>query len=279
MKAVNTLWSTHLSQGSQIPQILQGIRQKLHRTIRDNREDLGPNADQLFDSDYHHKDNTKACKTCCDPKRSKSRQERGPKAHREKDSPVIHYGTIGSANSLMVGSEEREKFYNEFGTICFEMEAAVLMEYQCLVIRGISDYSDSHKNKDWQPYAAATAAAYAQELIMSLPSPVHGVNYNPCQTPTMNKDEPSTSQNPDPVDTTGLHRLDLKTDHVHWTVYRSRNPLFTGREDILRDLEATIRDAVKDSSSPNQRTIVISGMGGQGKSEICLQLADRVRQM
>ncbi|KAL8650448.1 MAG: hypothetical protein Q9226_005138 [Calogaya cf. arnoldii] len=78
-----------------------------------------------------------------------------------------------------------------------------------------------------------------------------------------------------------LTSLDLysKTAHVHWTVYRSRNPLFTGRDDILRDLEAAIRDAVKDSSDPDQRTIAISGMGGQGKSEICLQLAYRVRQI
>jgi hypothetical protein len=46
------------------------------------------------------------------------------------------------------------------------MEAAGLMDnFPCLVIRGICDYSDTHKNKDWQPYAAATAAAYAKELL------------------------------------------------------------------------------------------------------------------
>ncbi|KAE8139545.1 hypothetical protein BDV38DRAFT_280898 [Aspergillus pseudotamarii] len=44
------------------------------------------------------------------------------------------------------------------------MEAAGLMDnFPCLVIRGICDYADSHKNKDWQEYAAATAAAYAKE--------------------------------------------------------------------------------------------------------------------
>jgi nucleoside phosphorylase len=37
--------------------------------------------------------------------------------------------------------------------------------FPCLVIRGICDYADSHKNKRWQPYAAATAAAYAKELL------------------------------------------------------------------------------------------------------------------
>jgi nucleoside phosphorylase len=51
------------------------------------------------------------------------------------------------------------------------MEAAGLMdEFSCLVIRGICDYADSHKNKRWQPYAAATAAAYMKELLNVIPA-------------------------------------------------------------------------------------------------------------
>ncbi|KAH6625498.1 ankyrin repeat protein, partial [Boeremia exigua] len=51
------------------------------------------------------------------------------------------------------------------------MEAAGLMNnFPCLVIRGISDYADSHKNDRWQPYAAATAAAYAKELSSVVPA-------------------------------------------------------------------------------------------------------------
>ena len=41
-------------------------------------------------------------------------------------------------------------------------------DFPCLVIRGISDYADSHKNDHWQGYAAITAAAYAKELVNSL---------------------------------------------------------------------------------------------------------------
>jgi hypothetical protein len=56
------------------------------------------------------------------------------------------------------------------GILCFEMEAAGLMNnFQCLIIRGICDYADSHKNKGWQPYAAATAAACAKELLLTIP--------------------------------------------------------------------------------------------------------------
>jgi nucleoside phosphorylase len=49
------------------------------------------------------------------------------------------------------------------------MEAAGLMDhFPCLVIRGICDYSDTHKNKEWQGYAAMTAAAYAKDLLYKI---------------------------------------------------------------------------------------------------------------
>ncbi len=35
-------------------------------------------------------------------------------------------------------------------------------------IRGICDYADSYKTKQWQPYAATTAVAYAKELLQMI---------------------------------------------------------------------------------------------------------------
>lgn len=67
--------------------------------------------------------------------------------------------------------------------------------------------------------------------------------------------------------------------NAHWIVPRHPNPLFTGREDLLRELEVTIREAVNSPMNRAQCRIVISGIGGQGKSEICLQLTRRLRQM
>jgi len=64
----------------------------------------------------------------------------------------------------------RDTLAKEKGVLCFEMEAAGLMNhFPCLVIRGICDYSDSHKNKEWQGYAAMTAAAYARDLLRRIP--------------------------------------------------------------------------------------------------------------
>jgi nucleoside phosphorylase len=46
------------------------------------------------------------------------------------------------------------------------MEAAGLVDnFPCIVIQGICDYADSHKNKGWQEHAAAIAAAFAKELL------------------------------------------------------------------------------------------------------------------
>lgn len=65
----------------------------------------------------------------------------------------------------------REQLRRELGILCFEMEAAGLIEsLPFVVIRGISDYADSHKNQLWQGYAAATAAAYAKELMSVIPA-------------------------------------------------------------------------------------------------------------
>jgi hypothetical protein len=66
---------------------------------------------------------------------------------------------------------ERDRVSAELGgVLCFEMEAAGLMNnFPCLVIRGICDYADSHKNKKWQVYAAGTAAACAKEVLSVIP--------------------------------------------------------------------------------------------------------------
>jgi nucleoside phosphorylase len=118
----------------------------------------GEDHDQLFEATYDHEGDD----TCeaCDPSRIVQRPTRG------NPVPMIHYGNIASGNEVMKHGITRDKIAKEEGVICFEMEAAGLMDnFRCLVIRGICDYADSHKNKIWQPYAAATAAAFARVLL------------------------------------------------------------------------------------------------------------------
>jgi hypothetical protein len=90
----------------------------------------------------------------------------------------------------------RDRLAQELDIICFEMEAAGLMDVlPCLPIRGICDYSDSHKAKDWQKYAAAVAAAYAREFLEALPAsgdaPRH---YYPSSRPRMPAILPATAK-------------------------------------------------------------------------------------
>ncbi|KAH0533236.1 hypothetical protein TsFJ059_001827 [Trichoderma semiorbis] len=130
------------------------------------REDFdypGLEHDQLFRSAYDHIEGQPNC-NICDSKQLLVRKSR------TDGNPIIHYGIIGSANQVMRDGITREKLRQEKGIICFEMEAAGLMDSMpCLAIRGICDYADSHKNKRWQPYAAAAAAAYAKELLSAIP--------------------------------------------------------------------------------------------------------------
>jgi nucleoside phosphorylase len=92
--------------------------------------------------------------------------------------PDIHYGLLASGNQLMRDDALWEKYCTELGILCFEMEAAGLMDsFPCLVIRGISNYSDPHKNDRWKVSAAA-AAACAKDLLLTMPT------YDVDRTPT-----------------------------------------------------------------------------------------------
>ena len=64
-------------------------------------------------------------------------------------------------------AETRDKISKDAGgALCFDMEAAGLMnDFQCIVVRGIADYADSHTNDDWHAYGAVTAAGCAKELL------------------------------------------------------------------------------------------------------------------
>jgi nucleoside phosphorylase len=78
-----------------------------------------------------------------------------PKLTEEDDNPAVHYRLIASANQVMNDAFIRNKLAAEKDVLCFETEAAGLLNhFPCLVIRGICNYADSHKNKEWQGYSA-----------------------------------------------------------------------------------------------------------------------------
>jgi nucleoside phosphorylase len=118
--------------------------------------------DILFSANYKHIDKNRTCEGCVVAAKNDDVVDQRPRR-----SPKVHYGNIASGNAVMKDGLERDRLAERDNIICFEMEAAGLMDdFPCLVIRGVSDYADSHKNGKWQLYAAAVAAAFAKKLLL-----------------------------------------------------------------------------------------------------------------
>ncbi|KAK1248600.1 hypothetical protein MKX08_006820, partial [Trichoderma sp. CBMAI-0020] len=168
LTAVNGLETDYEIHGHQLEESINGVLEKLPRLRRKYARPL-PSTDRLYQSAAIHPlliDEN--CSNCCDNDSSNMivRVDRT----QEDDNPAIHYGLIASANQVMKDALIRDKLIKEKDVLCFEMEAAGLMnQFPCLVIRGICDYSDSHKNKEWQGYAAMAAAAYTKDLLSRIP--------------------------------------------------------------------------------------------------------------
>lgn len=161
--AVTALRAKHELSPSRIPSILQ---QRLGKTSGYGRP---KSPDRLFLATYDHISPLAASCDGCD------HSKLVPRSERRSDDIVIHYGAIGSGNQVMRHGVARDGVAQTLDVVCFEMETAGLMDIlPCLLIKGICDYSDSHNNKEWQKYAAATAAAYARELLEELPETNHG---------------------------------------------------------------------------------------------------------
>ncbi|KAL3488030.1 nucleoside phosphorylase domain-containing protein [Aspergillus germanicus] len=129
--------------------------------LRPEYKDPGPARDRLFEPQHEHELGHKTCIDC-----------NGPEVNRKPRSPGphIHYGRIASGNQVIKHALSRDRIAQTSKAICFEMEGAGVMTTGCcLVIRGICDYADSHKNDEWHSYAAATAAAYTKFFVLRLP--------------------------------------------------------------------------------------------------------------
>ncbi|POR37483.1 Uncharacterized protein TPAR_02314 [Tolypocladium paradoxum] len=162
--AVNGLMAQYEGKGHRLEETIENILEKRPR-LRKKYKRPEPSTDRLYRPNIVHPANDESsCAAACGDDLSTLilRAERTEDEH----NPAIHYGLIASANTLMKDALIRDELARKKDVLCFEMEAAGLMNhFPCLVIRGICDYSDSHKNKEWQGYGAMTAAAYAKDLL------------------------------------------------------------------------------------------------------------------
>jgi nucleoside phosphorylase len=158
LNALSRLQAEHEGSFSKMPLYLSKMVEQYPKMKKEYTYQ-GASNDCLYEAEYEHPEPTSTCEHC-------DRFREVPRDPREDTENHIHYGNIASGNKVIKHGITRERLRKELDVLCFEMEAAGLMsDFPCLVIRGICDYSDSHKNKKWQKYAAATAAAFAKELL------------------------------------------------------------------------------------------------------------------
>ncbi|KAI9896000.1 hypothetical protein N3K66_009069 [Trichothecium roseum] len=168
LSSIIALESEHFLQGNQLAQTANRILDKFPKLRKmAKRPDQG--TDQLYEgvcsqfaegkaADHHH--------IICDDSCSSGSVSRPPRSE-DEDDPSIHYGLIVSADRRMENSRCRDKLAADSDVLCFDVEAASLTDaIPSLIIRGICDYSDSHKYDPWQGYAGMTAAAYARDLLL-----------------------------------------------------------------------------------------------------------------
>lgn len=134
--------------------------------------------DILFPASYRHRHYEQdpvvecVCITChssqSDCQRLGCAEQSIQRRRPDKDKPeaFIHIGTVASANTVMRSGEHRDRLAENEGIIGFEMEGAGVWDnLPCIIIKGVCDYTDSHKNKAWQNYASATAACCTKAFL------------------------------------------------------------------------------------------------------------------
>lgn len=161
ISADGSLEEDEMMNKSRLRRILKNIT-KQPRYARPNTDDV------LFDPTFHHVNKGEDCSGC----EASGEKKVTPRAEREErpGQPVVHRGLILSGSGVVKNPGDRDRLRRDCDdAICFEMEAAGIMdELPCLVVRGICDYADTHKQDGWHYYAAAVAAAYGKAVLLKV---------------------------------------------------------------------------------------------------------------
>ncbi|EPS31628.1 hypothetical protein PDE_06583 [Penicillium oxalicum 114-2] len=266
LAALATLQAHHLTERSQAVEFISSLQAKAAPHIaakftRPMQEDC------LFQAEYDHV----ASGTCnkCDRSRLICRPAR------EHLGPVIHYGLIGSVNQAVKDSRRRDQPAQDLRICYLGTDTVGLMnEVPCLFIRGVCDYADSHKNEDWQGYAAAAAAAYAKELLLAVAT-------DQINSRAMTRDTRAGSgkkiqtvfpqRDPSPITKCRRQFTEIicpfRVPFDSTAVPAISN--LVGRQDEVKELW----EYLQPTDTHSRKIAVIYGLGGIGKTEIAIHLA------
>ncbi|WQF89931.1 Putative NACHT nucleoside triphosphatase, P-loop containing nucleoside triphosphate hydrolase [Colletotrichum destructivum] len=271
MTALNSLISDIEIKGNWLGDVIKkALRSK---TLRQKYGRPDPESDKLFRSEIAY-DADKTL-TDHDPEDFVKRPKRD-----EGEDQVIHYGLIASANQVMKNPCKRDALAAEKNVLCFEMEAAGLVNhFPCLVIRGICDYSHSHQNKQWQGYAAMAAAAYAKALVCRLQQSrlehERRILEIPQVVSLLENVKQGVSEIKTRVDHAILGELSVAAGAEYDTHHNEHDPTChpKTRIDIIHEIERWASDAA------GPRMYWLSGMAGTGKSTIARTVARKFDDM
>ena len=243
-------------------------------------EHPGTETDRLFESTYlHTHQDSIACSDCIDAVgictqscewlgcnvSHTIQRKRFQVDTKSVPLPQIYFGCYGSANTVLQSGLDRDELAKEHHLIAFEMEGAGVWDiFPTIIVKSACDYADSHKHKNWQGYAAATAATVMKALLETLELPDHETSEdNPVLVPSPQL----TLEGRDLVG-----RSDKKPIRM---IPFTRDKDFTGRKEIVQKL----LDGIENQVPTYQLRAGLVGMGGVGKSQIAIEFAYRLREV
>ncbi|GJC93299.1 kinesin light chain [Colletotrichum higginsianum] len=172
-------------------QVLEQIQQRAADEGHQNLYRRPAEEDRLFEPDYLHRhrdspscgcSESEACEdalttSCemlqCDHSRIMPRMHPMTQAFEKQtlndiatQEVRVLVGRLGSGDTVLKAGLDRDRIAKEHNLLAFEMEGAGIWDvFPCIVVKAVCDYADSHKNKKWQHFAAATAASATKALL------------------------------------------------------------------------------------------------------------------
>lgn len=219
--------------GSKIPQYLKDMETNWPRLAPKYTRSKSLK-DMLFKADCKHIENTEESQEKYDDEEEDEEDEEEEEGNycihcdqtkiicRKPRDMRVHYGLIASGNLVVKDALFRDEINKTLGgkVLCFETEAAGLMnDFPCLIIRGICNYADAHKNKNWQEHAAAVAAAFAKELLLLVPA------QEVEQMPTIKQLENQLERVSNAVNEIRSHQRDYQRDQEYQTIIDWLTPM------------------------------------------------------
>ncbi|KAI5205800.1 hypothetical protein E4T39_02783 [Aureobasidium subglaciale] len=229
-----------------------------------------PETDRVYSSVHRHKhrgeNECEKCNRCTDWYMAVCEQALGtscdaldcvPDHIKEARDANIHFGRVASGNAVMKSAHRRDILIREENCIAFEMEGAGTWDgVGTIVVKGVVDYADGHKNKTWRKYPAARAALCAKALIWEIEL---------ADLPRSRYTERLPSDNLSFVQTSQAQLPPLPAS----TLPFRRDPHFVDRPEL---------ELLQDRLSRPSARVALFGIGGVGKSQIAIEYCHRLRE-